>query len=167
VDIFHFFEKKGMMKNFRKKFKEWKEVFLKRIRQWLLPLIKKGKTLYEILMNKLSTKKTLKGVELKVLKGVGIKSKESFYKSIYGNRNNTDDPPFPEVQEMHDVGDLLRNRLQIREGDVYMFTKSFSLNHLKRAIMMKIEWLRRGMEVISPAKVLQTCLNRTKNHYGH
>lgn len=161
-EAFEFFEKKGMMKNFRENHDLWKEVFLKRLKHWLLPLVRKGHTLNQILMNKISTKTKLKGVDPKTLKGVGIKYTSSSYKAFHESVSNTEQPSLA-IQEMCEVDRLLKTRFQIREGDVYMLTKSFSLNHHKRAIRLAESWLKSGMKMDIPIRVYQSCLNKTDN----
>lgn len=59
VQLFKFFEVKGMMKNIQTDFKSWRSTFAKRMKKWLLPLLEKGVTIKDILAQRLSTKKTL------------------------------------------------------------------------------------------------------------
>lgn len=163
IDLFYFLEKKGMMKFFRKNFEKWKEVFMRRLNKWLMPLIRSGLSLYQILMNKLSTRKILKGGDPKGLKGGAIKYSSSSYKAFQGSKSNTEQPLTLAAQNMCEVNRLLKDRFHIRDGDIYMLSNSFSLNHHKRAIKLGISWLKRGMLPTSPVRMYQTCLNKTRS----
>ena len=158
IECFEFFEKKGMMHGIMQDFEKWRKCFLKRLDKWLLPLLEKGLPLRDILMNKLSTRKPLKGADPKPLKGAGIKPSES-HEAFQGSKSNTESHiPFSELKE---VGDTLV-RLSLKEGDIRMLLRCYSLNWLKRACKLMNEWRLRGMEFKSPVRVFQTCLNRTK-----
>lgn len=157
VRLFRFFELKGMMKGIMTDFKKWKTYFLKRCRNWLFPLLEKGFALHQIVMNKLSTKKPLKVADQKPLKVAGIKPSRE-HEAFHESRSNTE---IPSLADFNQLGDHLI-RFGCKNGDVNFFLKTFSLNHHKKAVMVLDLWRKRGMSIESPAKVYQTCLNRTR-----
>lgn len=99
IDVFRFFEKKGMMKGIMEDYDKWREVFLRRLNKWLLPLLEKGNTLKHILMNKICTKPKLKGAYPNPLKGASIKP-SGFYESFQGIINGTLSVPSFRIKEI-------------------------------------------------------------------
>jgi hypothetical protein len=168
VDMFSFFEKKGMMQNFRQDFDKWKRTFLKRINHWLLPLLRKGHTLSQILMNRLSTKQNLKGVDPKHLKGVGIKPKASPsrvpYEALQGSRTKQSVPSIPAFQEFCELSETLSTRFLIKDGDLNMLMNSYSLKQIKGGIRMRESYRLQGFMARSPIASFIHCIEKSKKH---
>jgi len=161
LHFFDFFEKKGMMKNFRENPAEWKRFFLKRFHKWLLPLLQSGNSLTQILMNKLSTKSKLKGGDLNSLKGGTIKPSGSFIKPS-GSKSKSECPPLPVIKDLLELDQTLKDRFKLRDGDRNISIKYFTLNHHQRAVRLGESMLRNGINLRSPARFYQSCLNQTK-----
>lgn len=161
IETFTFFEKKGMMRMFRENFKEWKKRFLNRLRKWLLPLLRKGYSLWQVFVNKLSTEKALKGVDLKTLKGVGIKPSGSSHKALHGSRSNNEYPTVPVVNDFLEISRILASRFSLKEGDINQLMSRYSLFRLKKAAKLGEQWLKNGIQVCSPVRLYQACLNKT------
>ena len=191
VDIFNFLEKKGMMKNFRQDFPKWKVVFLKRLRMWLLPLLREGLTLESILTNKLRTKSSLKGDDLNVinegyaqeealmnrlrtetalkgddptsLKGDGIKSSGgSSHKALYETRRG--DPSQSESLVSLDVKEIeirLRESVRLKDRDIHNVMNYFTLHHLKEAVIMAEKCMKTSNKIDSPIAFFRWCLKKT------
>ena len=90
-DFFKLFELSGMMNLYLKKYESWKKTFKLRIRNWLIPLIQKGrqiKAIYEEVMNKLSTKNPLKSYTVNPLKSYSTTSTRFNY--TFGVKNIID-----------------------------------------------------------------------------
>jgi hypothetical protein len=152
-----------MMKNYLKKFDWWYNDFSKRMKKWLIPLVQEGlsvRDIYARLMNRFSTEKSLKLHSRKSLKLHTIKPSGIHEDFVY--KSNTE-PALPYVQGLLDLGSHLKGRFSLREGDVNMLMKSFSLNHHKRATNLYELWLKRGISPQSPIRLYQTCLNKTRN----
>lgn len=163
VEIFRFFEKTGMMKGVTKDFEKWRENFLKRIKKWVLPLLEKGETFSSILVNNLSMKKRLKGVDPKVLKGASIKSNRD-NKAFQGSRSISEWPPDPILSKFSEIQDTLENKFHIVGGDLVFAMRSFSQNDLKRGIDTMEIWKKRGMEPRSPIKVFMSAISDSRKH---
>lgn len=159
VDLFNAFERLGMMKGFNKDFERWKRIFSQRLLGAFLPLVQKGYSLNEI-VNKLSTKRHVKSAT-----GKGVKSATTTYsRSTTASRsrsNNERPPPLDVVNGFSGLADALRNRFLIREGDINMVMKRYSYYHLKSACHLLNSWKMNGMEIESPIKAYQKCLNKT------
>lgn len=165
VRLFRFFELEGMMRNFSKDFVGWKSTFLKRLRNRIIPLIRKGLSLVEIRkktkdINKFSTKNGLKGVTENGLKGVSIKYPSDSPIKHTGIRSNTD---LPVINDFVEISRKMEDRFLLQKGDINQFMKNYSVAHHKRALYLGEEWLRNGLSVRCPVLVYQDCLNRTKN----
>lgn len=161
LEAFDFFQKKGMMKNFREDFKNWKKYFLKRLHEWVLPNLGNGLSLKDLLMNKLSPKKSLKGDGLEPLKGGGIKPSGSSIKPI-GIKTNNEDAELG-AKEANEVSSILANRLHLRGGDIHHFIFKNSLGLLKKAVKILcyrieiLKWVPR-----SNVRALQSIINDLK-----
>jgi|GEM_PF-6668452 len=162
IETFTFFERTGLMKNFRQNFEEWREKFCRRLHKWLLPLLRAGHSLYQIFVNKLSTKKPLKGDDPKVLKGDGIKPSGS-YEAFQGSKSKHE---LPVVNQFVDILGKLKDRFLLKEGDINQIMGRYSLSHLKKAIRKGEEWLKNGLDVRSPVQTFQSCLNKTRSYFG-
>lgn len=163
LDLFSFFEKKGLMKHFRTDFKRWRVFFLRRINSWLIPLLQKKVTLREILMNKISTTKNLKGNDLKFLKGNGIKPSGA-NKALQGSISNTERLTIPASKDFDEIAQTLSLRFSLKEGDLNMVMNSFTLNHHKSALVVREKFRLNGIEARSPIRLYQHCLNITKRN---
>lgn len=161
IELFGFLERIGMMKNFRKNFSDWKKKFKTRLCKWLLPLLRKGVTLSQILMNKISTKKDLKGGDLNPVKGGGIKPSGS-HEAFQGFRSKPEHPIVPVVNDFVEISRLLSSRFLLKEGDINQLMRDFSLSHHKKAVLFGERWLKNGLKSRSPVKIYQCCLNKTK-----
>lgn len=161
IQFFEFFEKKGMMKDFRTDFNGWKERFVKRLHNWLLPLLRKGHSLTEILMNKLSTKKTLKGTGSNSLKGAKIKPSGSSHEA-FGIKTKDENAELG-TQESNLVAGILSNRLHLSGSDIHQFLFKNPLHLVKKAALTlcyRIEILK--WEARSNVRALQDIINEIK-----
>lgn len=164
VEAFQFFERKGMMKDFRENFIKWKDRFLKRLHKWLLPLLRKGHSLKDILMNKLCTKQKLKGDGCQTLKGDGMNLFEVPFMKPTGSKSKPEELKVPGFDSYLKVGEKILN-FGLQDADILQVMRDYSLNHHKKACNLFELWKKRGIEIHSPVKLYQTCLNRTK--YGN
>lgn len=165
IKIFEFYEKTGIMRGFRDDFSAWKKTYKKRFLKWVIPQIQKGLSLEQILekkqvMNKLSTVLNAKGSADSGLKGAGIKYihrpiKHSGYKSKY-------EQPIPAVQGLLEVGELLRDRFFLQEGDINMLLSRVDLNTHKKACGIGLNWLKNGLNMRSPVRTYQACINKAR-----
>jgi hypothetical protein len=165
IEIFSFYEKTGMMKGFRNDFNAWKKTYHKRFWKWLIPQIQKGLSLKDVvekkrLVNKLSTGLHVKGAADRTLKGAGIKYIHSPIKHS-GSRSNTQHP-IPAVQGLLDVGEVLRTRFFLNEGDINQLLTTVDLRTHKSACRIGLEWLKKGREVRTPVRLYQKCINLVK-----
>lgn len=158
VKCFQFFEKKGMMKGIIQDFEKWRKTFLLRINKWLLPLLEKGFSLNDILMNKLSTKTRLMSAYPEPLMSAGIKP-SGF--ALKGNRNNTE-ISVPSICEFDSLSKQLETELRISRSDVNTFVLHYPLSHHKRAATLALKWMANGIKPDSPVRMYQSCLNKTK-----
>ena len=167
IECFSFFEKHGMMKNFRSKFSHWKETFLKRLHKWLIPLARKGIGL-SMVMNNLSTKKPLKGDGSNGLKGVGINpSVVPPMNSPLERSRETRVPPVREsLKELDTLAENMSKNFSIREGDIHRIINQFSLAEIRGGL--KIRRSMKSFNPISQIAILWTCLKkyRTEKHSG-
>jgi hypothetical protein len=159
IQTFVFLERTGMMKNFRQNFADWRDKFLARLHKWLLPLLRKGYALAQILMNKISTKQKLKGDDLKPLKGGGIKPSGSSYQAFQGSKSNTE-PPDPILSGFVEAFGTLRDRFCIKEGDLYWIKENIPLKNIKKAIIVGQEWLKNGIEIRSPIRMFMGAMKK-------
>lgn len=159
VDVFRFFEKKGMMQGIVQDFHKWRRNFLKRLENWLLPLLEKGHSLKDVLMNKLSTKRPLKGADPNPLKGAGIKP--SGCEAFQGSKSNIEFLS-PSIQTFIQTQQELYGRFKLREGDIHIFMNCYDLNHHQRAMTMGRVWLSNGLQPENPVRIYQKLLNKTK-----
>lgn len=155
IDIFYFLEKKGMMKEFRNSFEKWKKTFLERVDKWLIPLLQKGVTFVNILMNKLSTKKPLKGGDLNLLKGVGIKP--SVYIKPKGIKTIVEDDA---LHPMQCVDVILSERLSFSISDrrqLFLKNAGWVLKKATSQLLYRIDSL--GWKPDSNIRALQSIIN--------
>lgn len=160
VEFFEFFERKGMMKGFMNDFDVWKKKFLKRLDKWLLPLLEKKFTLHQILMNKLSTKKELKGAYPPPLKGAGIKPTGSM--NPIGIKTKDENADLG-LQQSNEVAGILSSRLFLSGADIRQFLARNGASIVKKAaeiLCYRIEVLK--WKPRSTVKALQKIINDLK-----
>lgn len=161
---FRLFWRSGMMKNIYTKWKWWHDDFVKRIHKWLIPQVHLGysiRTIYERFLNRLSTTNSLKGNATNPLKGNTIKPSGISIKPL-GIKSNIEGSLHPAIKELLNIERTLRDRFHLKEGDINRLINSFSLRRLKPACKLNELWIKRGMQIQSPIKVFQTCLNQSK-----
>ena len=162
VKFFEFFEKNGMMKGFREDFSSWREMFLTRLDKWLTPLIQKGLSLEQILMNKLSTGKALKGSGSKGLKGSGIKPSSKSLMKPKGIKTNIEDAEL-DSKDSIEVNSILRCRLSLSEADVKKFRDYNGLKVLKKSALELCSYIEnREWKPRSMVRALQATINKYK-----
>lgn len=144
VQVFRFFEKKGMMKGIMDDFDNWRDVFLRRLNNWLLPLLEKGLTLKDVLMNKLCTKPKLKGADPIPLKGAGIKP-SGFYEAFQGIINGTLSVPSFRLKE---IETMFLNGLRKSCEDIGWFSRKG--NYIRNPVGLLAE---RFADHLRPRKV--------------
>lgn len=166
VDAFKFFEVKGMMKSFIDDFDSWKTTFTKRMQKWLLPLIDKGHSLKEILMNKLSTKSKLKGTPPDPLKGTPIK-----HPSV-GRMGSSYEAPSDDIEtksglsrilclkDLDKAAETLLDRFKIKEADVNWIINHLGLKIVKGAIRIRESMM--NFTPKSPIKGFMWCVSKYK-----
>lgn len=159
VDLFDFFERFGFMKRFQTNFFGWRQTFVKRIKNGVIPLVQQNLTLQQV-MNKLSTRIPLKSVRSNPLKSVTTTPSGST--TPLGSKSNNERSAIPSVQTFGQLAESLRTRFLIRDGDVNMVMGRYSLNHHKKAMGLMDLWKSRGMQPDSPIQVYQACLNQTR-----
>lgn len=165
LEAYAFFEKTGMMKWFRDDPEKWRKTFFKRFDKILTPLLDLGlnlKQIYERLMNKLSTKTEPKRDGLESQKGTTsqgtyIKSPCSIKPNGHLDRNR-EIPSF--LKPFLEVKEFLSDRLQMQEGDINFFLRSYSINQTKEAVRKASAWLRNGLIPQSPVMVFQKLLSK-------
>ena len=162
VDLFDAFERVGMMKGFSTNFGQLRITFFKRLNMAFIPLIQKGHSLNEV-MNKLSTKSPLKLPDQKSLKlpATTYPSDRPFTTS-YEYKTKIENPTIPVVNDFVAISRILFSRFHLKEGDINQVLGRYDLYHHKRAAREMNLWMQRGMDVQSPIRTYQKCLNLTK-----
>lgn len=155
---FRLFYRSGMMKGLHENYQRWLEDFHKRIKKWLIPLVQAGKKIkeiYESVVNKLSTRKSLKTADDNSLKTAGTKSYEVLTKPM-GSEDIEIPPPFSlsSILEMTNFSFEMVNRFFLKEADVNSITKYFNLMEIKSGIILRRQWERNGIKSISPVKTM-------------
>jgi len=163
--FFKIFEHSGMMKHFRTKHDWWLSTFLKRCEKWLIPMFEKGNSLkdvYDVVVNKLSTKNMLKPAAAKCLKPADIKSIE-VHKAYRTRRTSvTEPPPLPSLQQMTFIGTEMA-RFGLKEGDINSIIGSFSLKDLKEGYRIHSQWRSSGCQPKSPAAVFLAAIKKGRS----
>lgn len=146
-----------MLRGIMQDFEKWRKIFLKRLNKWLLPLLEKGHTLKDLLVNKLSTEKPLKGAHHIPLKGAGIKPTENIKPTGF-KTNIVLAAPVREAQETWQALD----RLHIGEVDARHFMFKNPLGILNRAAHTLAGWMQSGTRINSPVRALQSIIAKQR-----
>jgi hypothetical protein len=186
VRLFEFLEAKGMMKKFRSNFSSWKSTFLKRVHNWLLPLLRKQLSLKDILMNRVTNKKSLKGLAERNLKGLPInhyvtdKAPKGEFRTNIGTQNrfskSKEKNSLQEKEHFDHLKDIelgiqehtkvaleLASRIGMGGADIKHFLSKNSLPLVKKAtriLCSRIEKL--NFKPISKVRSLQSIINKLR-----
>lgn len=136
-------EKKGFFRGIKEGGIEWRRGFEKRIENWLIPLLEKGRTFEEILKvdaNMLSTKKQAKlaAVKPRKLADTTLSSKDSFTTQV--DINNPVAKPNTFILQFDDLHGKLRDRLYIPDWQIKIFMMQNAPVVLASAVNETLRW---------------------------
>jgi hypothetical protein len=170
--VFKWFEvlyREGFMKWLHEDFKKWRHVFQKRMKKLIMPLIEKGFNIWKIsieLLNRLSTKRKLKGDTVNRLKGDTIKTNSEMKTYVFKTNivKPPDKPIFDEIDliftEHKGLCMVLKDRFNMKIADIYHFIRKNSVCHLRCAVSLLEKRYSTGWRANSPVKALQSILNK-------
>lgn len=162
-DAFRLFWRSGMMKHYQTNWDWWISDFKNRIYNWLIPLLDKGMNFKEIhasVMNKLSTKKSLKGAAANPLKGADIKP-TGLHKDYVTRTNGISEPPqVPILQEMTFICNTMVNRFHVKEGDMNRILRYYTPVDVKTGYRIHSEWVNNGFKPKSPAATFVAAIQK-------
>lgn len=166
-EFFGLFWRSGMMKHYRTNWDWWISDFKKRIYNWLIPLLDKGNSVRDILetvMNKLSTKKGLKGAADKCLKGADI-NPTGLHKD-YVLELNRENPvqSLPVFGELTMIGNQMANRFQIKEADINSIMRAFRPIDLKNGYRIHCKRLESGFKPVNPTAAFIDAIKKGKGN---
>lgn len=161
IQWFRLFYRFGFMKHFLTDWDRWLKTFKKRLKAKIFPWVQEGwsiKRIYEGLLNKFSTKKTLKSYTDNPLKSYTIKS-SSYHEANTRDKTKHEPPVFG--QEFEKVGGLMAS-FGFQNGDIMQFLKRNPLTRLKDAFFHYSERVKNGWQVKCKPRALQSIINLCK-----
>jgi hypothetical protein len=159
-EFFKAFEKVGLMRGFLTDFNAFFKRFCKRCDTWFSKIVESCQSINE-LMNKLSTKPKLKVQGSESLKTHPTTRPGTFTtpRRVLEEDRKT---PMPIVKEVSNLVESLRDRFKLQEREIHKTMNDFPLNEIKAGSRVVDSWMKRGMKVVSPIKVLMKAISNVR-----